>query len=161
MSKRIKIIISVLVLISVVISLLIAFDIFFRDNTDTDSSLDSQLDNSSCDNEIKKYLSFTFPSGQLVKSDFKGEVANISNNLKIFEDLNDDTEAQLIVIRINSNLWIEYTIVGEVLVMMGDSIEEGDILAKVSGEGFEIHDGANIIVWAYDKDNNVITVPLK
>jgi len=161
MPKKIKIIIFVLALISLIVSFFIILKFYFRNDLEIYTPVDSQTDNSSCDDESKKYLSLTYPSGQLVESIFKGEVTNISDKLKIFEDLDDNTEAQLIAIRINDSLWIEYTIVGDVLVKMGDSIKEGDILAKASGDSFEIYDGANIIIWAYDKDNNVIPLPLE
>ena len=156
MSKKIKIIISILALISIAISSFLIFNFFTKNNLKNDISLESQSEAPSCDDI--KYLSFTLPSGSPVESNYQGVVANISKDLKIFEDVDDDTEIQLVFIRVSDDLRIEYTIMGDVLVEMGDPVEKGTILGRVKDGGLKAYKGANLIIWAYDKDNNAISL---
>jgi len=157
MSKKIKVILSVLSLVLIIVSSFIIFKFLNKNKLEDQVILDSNPVASE-ENLDVKHLSFTLPVGTLVESNYKGAIANISRDVKIFEDKDDDTEVQLVFIRVDENFLVEYTIIGDLLVEMGDLVDKGSELAKVRNGELKMYGGANLVIEAFDKDNNIVSL---
>jgi len=154
MSKSIKIFLSVLALISIGFSSFIIFNSLNKDKFEEEFPPESESISSSRDDI--NYLSFSLPPGSSVESNYEGLVTNISKDVKPFEDIDDDTTVRFIFIKVNENFLVQYTIVGDVLVEMGDLVIKGSKLAIIKEGQLKAYDGANLVIEAFDKNDNII-----
>ncbi len=112
------------------------------------------LETGKLDKKTSQVISFFLPQGEPIRAVFSGEIKKVSLDK---QPLAGDLPFQEIRLeREDGKFWSSYVLTGEVLVEEGDRVLAGDVLALAGEGGVSYRGGANLSLWLYDKNNQMV-----
>jgi len=104
------------------------------------------------DEENPQTLSFYLEPQEPIKAIFKGTIREVFKDEKPF--LNDNAFDEIFLDREDGQFCGNYVIYGEVLVSKGDTVEEGEVIAKAKEGGLGFRSMTNFSLWIHDNNES-------